>query len=136
MCSVTAVQSYNHSVNYWQLIHHYSFSNPPTIARLGDLNLKLTNDGAQPINYLVEEVIQHPQYKPPAKYNDVALLKLDRQVEFNEFIRPACLHQTDNFQINKTVATGWGRIDYGKRTVCFAIAMAYGKNKKVYVILM
>ncbi|PNF38946.1 hypothetical protein B7P43_G07030 [Cryptotermes secundus] len=90
-------------------------NNPPTIARLGDLNLKLTNDGAQPINYLVEEVIQHPQYKPPAKYNDVALLKLDRQVEFSEFIRPACLHQTDTFQINKTVATGWGRIDYAEK---------------------
>jgi hypothetical protein len=102
---------------YWQLIHHYSCSKPPTIARLGDLNLKLTNDGAQPVNYLVEEVIQHPQYKPPAKYNDVALLKLDREVEFTEFIRPACLFKTDTFHINKTVATGWGRIDYGKRTI-------------------
>jgi hypothetical protein len=83
---------------------------------LGDLNLKLTNDGAQPVNYLVEEVIRHPQYKPPAKYNDIALLKLDHPVELNEFIRPACLHTTDTFPINKTVATGWGRIDYGKRT--------------------
>jgi hypothetical protein len=70
------------------------------------------------VNYLVEEVIRHPQYKPPAKYNDVALLKLDHAVEFNESIRPACLHTTDAFPINKTVATGWGRIDYGTRILC------------------
>jgi hypothetical protein len=72
----------------------------------------------------VEEVIRHPQYKPPAKYNDIALLKLDHPVEFNESIRPACLHTTDTFPINKTVATGWGRIEYGKRTHCSVMGVA------------
>lgn len=86
---------------------------------MGDLNLKLSNEGAQPVNYLVVDIIRHPDYKPPAKYNDIALLKLDRRVEFNEFIRPACLYARDTFDVNKTVATGWGRINYGKAVLCF-----------------
>ncbi|KDR24454.1 serine protease snake-like [Zootermopsis nevadensis] len=90
-------------------------NNPPTIARLGDLNLKLSNEGAKPVNYLVVNIIRHPDYKPPAKYNDIALLKLDRPVEFNEFIRPACLYTRDTFDINKTVATGWGQIDFAEK---------------------
>lgn len=90
-------------------------NNPPTIARLGGLNLKASNEGVQPINYLVVEIIRHPDYKAPAKYNDIALLKLDRHVEFNEAIRPACLYTTDTFAVNKTVATGWGKIDYAEK---------------------
>jgi Trypsin. len=79
----------------------------------------VSNEGAQPVNYSVVEIIRHPDYKPPAKYNDIALLKLDRHVEFNEFIRPACLYTSDTFEVTKTVATGWGKIDYGKTVFCF-----------------
>jgi len=100
-------------------ILHSSYRNPPTIARLGDLNLKDPNDGARPVNYLVVDIFRHPDYKPPAKYNDIALLKLDRPVEFNEFIRPACLYTSDTFEFDKTVATGWGKTDFGKRVFCF-----------------
>jgi len=100
-------------------ILHSSCSNRPTIARLGDLNLKVSNDGARPVNYFVVDIFRHPDYKPPAKYNDIALLKLDRRVEFNEFIRPACLYTSDTFQVTKTLATGWGKTEYGKRVLCF-----------------
>lgn len=98
---------------------HSSYSYPPKIARLGDLNLKVSNEGARPVEYSVEQIIRHPDYKPPAKYNDIALLKLDRRVEFNEFIRPACLYTSNTFEVTKTVATGWGKINYGRRVFCF-----------------
>lgn len=88
--------------------------NPPIIARLGDFNLKRNDDGAQPVNYVIVERIRHPDYKPPTKYNDIALLKLDRRVEFSDFIRPACLYTKDYFDVNKTVATGWGKIDFAE----------------------
>jgi hypothetical protein len=78
----------------------------------------VSNDGARPVNYLVVDIFRHPDYKPPAKYNDIALLKLDRRVEFNDFIRPACLYTSGTFQVTKTVATGWGKIDYGKGVFC------------------
>lgn len=79
----------------------------------------MSNEGVRPVNYLVVDSIRHPDYKPPAKYNDIALLKLDRPVEFNEFIRPACLYTSNTFEVNKTLATGWGKINYGKRVLCF-----------------
>lgn len=79
----------------------------------------MSNEGARPVNYLVVDVFRHPDYKPPAKYNDIALLKLDRPVDFNEYIRPACLYISNTFEVNKTVATGWGKINFGKRVFCF-----------------
>ena len=100
-------------------ILHSSYRNPPTIARLGDINLKVSSYGVRPVNYSVVDIFCHPDYKPPAKYNDIALLKLDRPVEFNEFIRPACLYTSDTFEFDKTVATGWGKTDFGKRVFCF-----------------
>lgn len=100
-------------------ILHSSYRNPPTIARLGDLNLKVSNEGARPVNYLVVDIFRHPDYKPPAKYNDIALLKLDRRVEFNEFIRPACLYTSNTFEFPKTLATGWGKKGYGKSALFF-----------------
>ncbi|PSN56822.1 hypothetical protein C0J52_02704 [Blattella germanica] len=75
---------------------------PPRLARLGELNLKRNDDGAEPRNYLIVDIKRHPEYKPPAKYNDIALLKLDRRVEFNDFIRPACLYTRDDFTEKKS----------------------------------
>jgi len=95
--------------------HCASRRNHPTIARLGDFNLKVSSDGARPVNYSVVDIFRHPDYKPPAKYNDIALLKLDRRVEFNEFIRPACLYTSNTFDVNKTVATGWGKTDFAEK---------------------
>lgn len=86
----------------------------PVVVRLGEHNLKSDNDGAQPVNYAIKKIFRHPDYNPPAKYNDIALLKLDRKVQFTKFIQPACLYTNDTFRVNKTVATGWGSIDYGK----------------------
>lgn len=63
--------------------------------RLGDLNYELTNDDAGPEDFGVAQVINHPEYQPPQQYNDISLLKLDRDVMFNKYIRPICL-QTEH----------------------------------------
>ncbi|XP_054265061.1 serine protease Hayan-like isoform X1 [Macrosteles quadrilineatus] len=87
-----------------------SFGNPVTV-RLGEYNIKRDNDGADPQDYGVQQVIVHPNYFKTLKYNDIALLKLDREVTFNKNIRPACL-PTDNNIRGRPIATGWGRTDY------------------------
>ena len=84
------------------------------MVRLGEYNLKRNDDGAHPVDYSIKEIIKHPDYKPPSKYNDIALLRLSRRVNFHKNIRPACLYTKDTFTTSKTVATGWGRIDYGR----------------------
>lgn len=85
----------------------------PVRVRLGDLNLQKNNDGANPIEFLVDEIIIHPNYVSTSKYNDLALLRLDKTVKFNDHIRPACLYNNDKIYARKVTATGWGSIGYG-----------------------
>ncbi|KAL4121868.1 hypothetical protein QTP88_014291 [Uroleucon formosanum] len=89
----------------------------PERVRLGDLNLQTNNDGAHPVEFLVDETIVHPDYIKTSKYNDIALLRLDNKVQFNNYIRPSCLYTNDNINYSqKVTATGWGSIEYGDRS--------------------
>ncbi|CAG9823349.1 unnamed protein product [Phaedon cochleariae] len=57
--------------------------------------------------------IPHPDYITGKQYNDIALLRLDRAVEFNEFIAPICLTASRDLTYSKLVATGWGKQESG-----------------------
>lgn len=82
---------------------------------LGEYNKNSKEDDEQGISlptlYDIVERINHPEYKEPNLYHDIALYRLDRDVKFNEFIRPICL-QTD-YALGKSyaIATGWGRME-------------------------
>jgi spatzle-processing enzyme len=65
----------------------------------------------------VEEVILHEKYLPLSlnQHNDIALLRLSRNIQFNEIITPICLPQnklkaTDIIGQTLTVA-GFGRTE-------------------------
>lgn len=77
--------------------------------RLGDLVINQEEDDAMPKQILVSEKILHPDYKQKSKYNDIALLKLETEVMFNPYIRPACLPTSNNDDIKHFIATGWGK---------------------------
>lgn len=74
------------------------------------------DDSPKSENFRVIERIRNPQYKPPSQYHDIALLKLERNVEFNEWIRPSCLPYSlpDSGPDGKATATGWGNVGWGK----------------------
>lgn len=84
--------------------------------RLGDLNLERSDDNAEPENFRVVERIRNPDYKPPSQYHDIALLKLERNVQFNAWIRPSCLPYSlpDSGPDGKATATGWGDVEWRK----------------------
>lgn len=84
--------------------------------RVGDLNLRETNDDARPQTIKIQEKIRHEDYKPPSQYNDIALLRLEKEVVFNAWVRPACLpvDWPDVGSNDKAVATGWGLVDWGE----------------------
>lgn len=63
------------------------------MVRLGDQNLAKANDGAEPVEYAIEKTIEHERYDGGYRTNDIALIKLVKDVIFTDFIRPACLHQ-------------------------------------------
>uniref|UniRef100_A0A1B6CWC8 Peptidase S1 domain-containing protein n=2 Tax=Clastoptera arizonana TaxID=38151 RepID=A0A1B6CWC8_9HEMI len=80
----------------------------PIVVRLGTINLNEDYNGDDYRDYRVVEVIPHPRYVPPFKYNDIALLRLSETVRVTTKIHPACLSNSEFF-LKKPIATGWGR---------------------------
>ena len=68
----------------------------PSFVRLGEQNLATSSDGAQPVDINITKFHKYPDYNSGSEINDIALLELEKNVEFNFFIRPACLHQDKN----------------------------------------
>lgn len=54
----------------------------------------------------------HPSYRPPAKYNDIALLRLSRPVRLTRSLAPACLRTTSEPRETRAVVTGWGDTEF------------------------
>ncbi|XP_035208066.1 serine proteinase stubble-like [Stegodyphus dumicola] len=70
--------------------------------------------------YMVTSVIRHPEYQQRYYYNDIALLRLDRPVSFNDYVMPICLPSPtapllrDENLVGKNVTVmGWGDDSYG-----------------------
>ncbi|KAL0821286.1 hypothetical protein ABMA28_005886 [Loxostege sticticalis] len=91
----------------------------PKIVRLGDRNIvdNYAND-IFPTTADIKRVIEHPSYKAPKKYFDVALIELTEPVLFNDFVHPACLWTGDTNALvgQKATLTGWGVVETVSRT--------------------
>ncbi|XP_031780170.1 venom protease isoform X2 [Nasonia vitripennis] len=85
--------------------------------RLGAHDLENTDDGSHPIDVIVESYVVHPEYNNTSKENDIAILRLDRDVEFTKAIHPICLPIEKNLRNRDFVGTypfvaGWGATSY------------------------
>lgn len=88
--------------------------------RLGEHNLESNEDGAKPVDIAVSSMVRHPGYQPPARYDDIGLLRLARKVQFTAAIRPACLfsgtREDQDQDPEPLVATGWGHTEQREQT--------------------
>lgn len=66
----------------------------------------------KPFRVDIAEKIPHPQFKRPAKYYDIALIRMAIRVTFSQFMRPACLPETYTPVVEHAIACGWGKTDY------------------------
>ncbi|KAF5269795.1 hypothetical protein FQA39_LY08576 [Lamprigera yunnana] len=58
--------------------------------------------------YKVELLLLHPFYDAKTKFNDLAVLRLNRNVKFSDYIRPICLPLTPiTSKYNVTYTAGW-----------------------------
>ncbi|XP_026489758.2 serine protease snake-like [Vanessa tameamea] len=58
--------------------------------------------------YKIQNVIKHSDYLPPMKYNDIALLETDREMQLDELAVPACLDVGAPNAYGSAQAAGWG----------------------------
>ncbi|KAM9359736.1 mannan-binding lectin serine protease 1 [Symphorus nematophorus] len=79
------------------------------------LGLHDAGDKRQATNRSVDEILLHPNFQPDNYNNDIALLRLTEQVEFNQLVRPVCLpppHSKDDppspLPNSLGVVAGWG----------------------------
>ncbi|KAM7363381.1 venom protease-like [Cochliomyia hominivorax] len=93
--------------------HCFYVASPPNMVRLGELDYSSTTDDASPVDYNIKNEFIHPQYfitDIQEKYNDIALVELDKEVNFNSYIMPACLPLVDGRDFKEYLAAGWGRV--------------------------
>lgn len=87
----------------------YGPNGSPNIIRVGFVNLRNEQGTMAEVN----RIIRHPDYKPPAMYNDIALLKLQTAITFNRQVRPACLYQQYGSVPTQAWVSGWGVTEFG-----------------------
>jgi len=57
----------------------------------------------------VSRVVKHPSYNPRTMNNDIAMFKLAQPVQFNQYVKPACLPSGSAPVGTKCYITGWGK---------------------------
>ncbi|KAH8358734.1 hypothetical protein KR093_002083, partial [Drosophila rubida] len=87
------------------------------VVRLGELDFATEKDDAQPEDFGVVKATEHPGFKSPDLYNDIAILQLDREVNFSAYKHPACLPFDDASREENFIAIGWGHTKFaGKQS--------------------
>lgn len=103
----------------WQLTH----------VRLGEWDISSVEDcddsfvneivcSPPPIDIVIEQLIPHENYNVQIsnQHHDIALLRLQQTVNFNEFIAPICLPinsdvRNNNFVGQSLTVAGWGKTE-------------------------
>lgn len=85
-----------------------------SVVRLGVLNINAASSKELPSDFPIEQFIVHEDYKTRSRDNDIAVIKMTREVVFSnpQVIRPACLYDNDKIIQKKVIATGWGLTEY------------------------
>ncbi|XP_042868136.1 venom protease-like [Penaeus japonicus] len=89
----------------------------PDVVRLAEHDYSTTADDAVHVDFTIIEKVIYPDYTFPQAHHDLALLKLDKKVVFQKFIRPVCLpwglESTADLTGRNVTATGWGATVHG-----------------------
>lgn len=105
---------------------------PPNVARMGVVELDLEKvdpwtllpDGAADIKdkeqysqqFIIVKVIPHPEYTSKKRYNDIALMELDRDAQVTDFVIPICLWNKKSVIFTELAAAGFGEVEFASGT--------------------
>ncbi|XP_053305247.1 acrosin-like [Spea bombifrons] len=71
---------------------------------------QLTQMGKKAQIRTIKQKIRHENYDPKKERNDIALLKLNKQIKYNDYIQPACLPAKEAIlsKMDDCFIAGWG----------------------------
>ncbi|VVC45544.1 Hypothetical protein CINCED_3A015425 [Cinara cedri] len=79
-------------------------------ARLGDLKIESDTENKNSRDYQIVDYVVYPEYNRSYVYHDVALFRLQKDVEFSDYIRPVCLNTNRLLHLTTASIIGWGMI--------------------------
>lgn len=87
-------------------------NNAPSVVRVGDVNLASDEDDEYSQQINIARFIRHPQHRFSSKYDDIALIELEEEVNLTVAVCPACIwHDAylpyDTFDVAGFGATGY-----------------------------
>ncbi|XP_053204100.1 LOW QUALITY PROTEIN: phenoloxidase-activating factor 2-like [Panonychus citri] len=91
------------------------FINNPRLlkVRLGEWDTANENEFYPHEDYDVEKIIIHPEFRGNNLWNDIALIRLNRRVQFKPNIDSICLPEIgETHEYQECVTTGWGKTAY------------------------
>ncbi|KAH8354554.1 hypothetical protein KR084_007810 [Drosophila pseudotakahashii] len=90
------------------------YETAPKWVRIGDLNLVVEERWLEAQLVRIEKIFTHPNYDKEKYYDDIALLKLEREVELTEYVRPIRLWVFPELPTTIAFAMGYGATSFAK----------------------
>ncbi|XP_069980483.1 venom protease-like isoform X2 [Penaeus vannamei] len=96
----------------WVLTAAHCFGRQASVIRLGEHDTSDPNDGANPEDFGAAATIAYPEYNETQAYHDIGLIRLNRRVNIQPYIRPLCLPWGAESNVDLVgrivIVTGWG----------------------------
>lgn len=82
----------------------------------------------------IAEIIIHANFDIKSKVNDIALIRLNRKVQYSDSIQPICLPLTDNLKSSSledqvSTQSGWGQTRNGIYLKSFAYKVLFTESR-------
>lgn len=84
---------------------------PASIIRIGTATFEFDEVDELAQEREIVQIVPHPEYKPPSKYNDIALMKVKPDFILSRDIRIGCLNLNDTFDNNTLTIIGFGKTE-------------------------
>jgi secreted trypsin-like serine protease len=85
----------------------------PDVVRVGTHRLSRPKSGYA--DFQITELLTPPEpqnYVASSRYNDIMLIRVDRQMHFHKNLRPACLWHEPRIDSSTALVSGWGKQEF------------------------